>query len=93
MTYDLFDAILSLSLLFFLVSFFFKALAESDFSSNEDDDDDDDDDDEIDDDDGQRDEYGRKRVAVIDCLLESSPSSPEDNIDGKLLELTHSNEL
>ncbi|CAF3601744.1 unnamed protein product [Rotaria sordida] len=37
-----------------------------------------------DDDDEQRDEYGRKRVAVIDCLLESSsPSSPEDIIDTK----------
>ncbi|CAF1202398.1 unnamed protein product [Adineta steineri] len=36
-----------------------------------------------DDDDEQRDEYGRKRVAVIDCLLESSPSSPEDNIENE----------
>jgi hypothetical protein len=36
-------------------------------------------------DDEERDEYGRKRVAVIDCLLESSsPSSPEDNTDGKI---------
>ena len=37
-----------------------------------------------DDDNEQRDEYGRKRVVVIDCLLESSPSSPEDNTDGKI---------
>jgi len=37
-----------------------------------------------DDDDEERDEYGRKRVAVIDCLLESSPSSPEDDIDGNI---------
>ncbi|UJR23020.1 hypothetical protein I4U23_026046 [Adineta vaga] len=44
-----------------------KEITESDFSS----------------DDEQRDEHGRKRVAVIDCLLESSPSSPEDNIDNK----------
>ncbi|CAF1105918.1 unnamed protein product [Rotaria sp. Silwood1] len=45
-----------------------KDLTESDISS--------------DDDDEQRDEYGRKRVAVIDCLLESSSSSsPEDITD------------
>ncbi|CAF1169902.1 unnamed protein product [Adineta ricciae] len=34
-------------------------------------------------DDEQRDEHGRKRVAVIDCLLESSPSSPEDDVDSE----------
>lgn len=44
-----------------------KELIESDLSS----------------DDEERDEYGRKRVAVIDCLLESSPSSPEDNTDNE----------
>ena len=45
-------------------------MTESDFSSDEDDDNE------------HRDEHGRKRVAVIDCLLESSsPSSPEDNTD------------
>jgi hypothetical protein len=47
-------------------------MTESDFSSDDDDDE------------QHRDEHGRKRVAVIDCLLESSsPSSPEDNTDGK----------
>ncbi|CAF2032079.1 unnamed protein product [Rotaria magnacalcarata] len=49
-----------------------KNLIESDLSS-------DDEDDEL-----QRDEHGRKRVAVIDCLLESSsPSSAEDIADNK----------
>ncbi|CAM4865745.1 unnamed protein product [Rotaria socialis] len=48
-------------------------LIESDLSS-------DDEDDEL-----QRDEHGRKRVAVIDCLLESSsPSSPEDITDSTI---------
>ncbi|CAF4067381.1 unnamed protein product [Rotaria magnacalcarata] len=50
-----------------------KNLIESDLSS-------DDQDDEL-----QRDEHGRKRVAVIDCLLESSsPSSAEDIADSTI---------
>ena len=48
------------------VSFPLQELAESDLSS----------------DDEQRDEHGRKRVAVIDCLLESSP---DDHPDGRIL--------
>jgi hypothetical protein len=47
-----------------------QELAESDLSS----------------DDEQRDEHGRKRVAVIDCLLESSP---DDQPDGRLLLATN----
>lgn len=46
---------------------FVQELIESDFSS--------------DDEEEERDEHGRKRVVVIDCLLESSPSSPEDTTD------------
>ena len=42
---------------------YFQILDESDFSSDDDD---------------ERDEHGRKRVAVIDCLLESSP---DDNTE------------
>jgi hypothetical protein len=44
-----------------------KELAESDLSS----------------DDEERDQHGRKRVVVIDCLLESSPSSPEDDTNSQ----------
>ena len=51
----------------------FQELTESDFSS----------------DDEERDIYGRKRVVVIDCLLESSPSSPEDNTDGEIFLRKH----
>ncbi|CAM4781201.1 unnamed protein product [Rotaria magnacalcarata] len=59
-----------------------KNLIESDLSS-------DDQDDEL-----QRDEHGRKRVAVIDCLLESSsPSSAEDIADNKRLMKDNSNTL